>query len=292
MGYDPDFITGFTIGLPRLGERQLRDAWADGEPLEHSRFSVLFNQQRGLAFLTAHNVDGAAVIPEGTIERRNWFEHDPMLPSGLQIDNNRGYRNNPWDRGHLVRRRSLHWGDESDARLADRESFFWTNIAPQHERLHSSAWGKIENWMFERTEDTQQRACVFQGPVFTDVDPLYQNTPEEVPIRIPAGYWKVIALPHQGRLVAAAFLVWQRDYDQDSPVDFDPVLEQVRITTLEYLTGLGFDDIRHADALRAGQPTTQRRSRRVTDAADDTAMVARRTSTSRFVSDIGDIMMP
>ncbi len=292
MGYDPEFIPGMRIDLPRLGRRQLEDAWAGGEPLEHSRFSVLFNQTRGLAFCTAHNIDGAAVIPEGTIARRNWFEHDPKLPDGLQIDNERGYHNNPWDRGHLVRRRSLHWGDEADARVADRESFFWTNIAPQHERLHSSAWGKIENWMFEKTEDTARRACVFQGPVFTDVDPLYQNTPREVPIRIPAGYWKVIALTHQGSLLAAAFLVWQRDYDQDEPVEFDPVLEQVRITTIEYLTGLGFDDIRQADALRAGVTDQRRVSRRATDGPDDSAVVSRRMNSSRFVNDIGDIMLP
>ena len=61
------------------------------------------------------------------------------------MDNNRGYRNNPWDRGHLVRRRAMHWGDLDLAELSDSESFYWTNIAPQHRQLHHTAWGKIEN---------------------------------------------------------------------------------------------------------------------------------------------------
>ena len=35
---------------------------------------------------------------------------------------------------------------------------------------------------------------------------------------------------------SAGFLVWQRDYDSEEPLPFEPVLEQVRLTTIEVLT--------------------------------------------------------
>ncbi len=40
--------------------------------------------------------------------------------------------------------------------------------------------------------------------------------------------------------------------DRSDPVEFDPLLEQVRITTIEFLTGLSFKALRDADPLRFG----------------------------------------
>ena len=181
---------------------------------------------------------------------RHSFVLDPDVPASLQVDNDRGYHRNPWDRGHMVRRRSLHWGDVAEATLADRESSFWTNIAPQHETLHDTAWGDIEDFMFALSDDSDQRACVFQAPVLTPYDIVHRNKPAEEPILIPAGFWKIMAIKHEGVLRAAAFLVWQRDFDKPVPATFDPVLEQVRVTTIEFLTGLSFPQIiRDADPL-------------------------------------------
>ena len=254
MPYDPEFIKNTLVPLPTLSDRVISDAFEQGTPIDHSRFSVVLHQNRGFAIFTAHNIDGNSIIPEGAIRRRNNFRLDPEVPDELQVDNNRGYRNNPWDRGHLVRRRALHWGDRDLAKLSDSESFYWTNIAPQHHQLHHSAWGKIENWMFDVSDDEDRRACIFTGPVFSSEDPEHLNEEGEKPIRIPAGFWKLFAIKHRAKLRAAAFLVWQRDFDRSEPVSFDPILEQVRITTLEYLTGLAFPALREADPLRFKAP--------------------------------------
>jgi endonuclease G len=227
-------------------------AFNAGAPIDHTRFSIVFNTVRGFAVYTAHNIDGAALIPVGEIARRDRFRLDPDVPSAQQVDNDRGYVNNPWDRGHLVRRRSLHWRDRAEAELADGESFFWTNITPQHGNLHDTAWGSIEDWMLEFADDNDKQASVFTGPVLTPDDPEHRNKPGEHPIRIPAGFWKILAIKHGGHLRAAGFLVWQRDFDKPTPVAFDPLLEQVRLTTIEFLTGLSFGDLRDADPLRFG----------------------------------------
>ena len=250
MGFDSLFIQGCKIGLPKLAEQTRMSAFNDGQPIQHTRFSIIFNAELGFAIVTAHNIDGSSIIPKGAIERRDRFRFDPDVPRQLQVDNERGYLNNPWDRGHLVRRRALHWGNQEIAKHADAESFFWTNIAPQHHRLHDTAWGQIEDWILNFTDENDQRVSVFTGPIFAPDAMEYQNRPNERPIIIPAGYWKILALKHDGKLRAAAFLVWQRDFNQKTPITFNPFLEQVRITTIEFLSGLSFEDLREADPLR------------------------------------------
>lgn len=284
MGYDKDFIHGLEVPLPALGDRALQAACDLGKPVEHTRFTLVLNQERGFAIYTAHNLDGATLIPAGEIARIDRFMLDPLVPSDVQIDNDRAYSHNPWDRGHLVQRRSLHWGDYDEAVLGDRESFYWTNITPQHENLHDTAWGSIEDWMLEYTDVQDKQASVFTGPVLSPDDPEIVNRPGELPVRIPAGFWKVIAIKTAGRLKAAGFLVWQRDYDSPTPVLFDPQLEQVRITTIEFLAGISFGTLRIADPLYFGAAP-------VDEPVGLTAVRATRRSKPAFVSSSRDIVI-
>lgn len=255
MPYDSEFIAGNVIPLPTLSDWVKALAFG-GDFIHHSRHSLLFNKERGFAFVSAHNIDGKT-LPSAQFTSRS-FKNDPEIqPTSLQVDRNRGYREsqdglfgpNPWDQGHLARRKSLSWGTEAAARIAERESDMWSNIAPQHANLHDDAWGKIEDWMLERVESDGHRACVFTGPVFTEDDPEHKNGPHEDPIRIPAGFWKVISVELTGAMRSAGFLVWQRDYDSEEPLPFAPVLEQVRLTTIEVLTGLTFPELRRFDPL-------------------------------------------
>ena len=250
MAYDPNFIGGETVPLPTLSNRLKPSALNGGTPIEHSRFSICFSAERNFAIFTAHNIDGAT-LGRFDIDRKDSFRFDPTIPNNLQVDNDRGYRNNPWDRGHLVKRASLHWGDdEAAARLGDRESYFWSNIAPQHHKLHDTAWGNIEDWMVDDiTVGKKRKACVFTGPIFGADDTAIVNMPGENAIKIPAGFWKVLVVKIEGVLKAAGFLVWQRDFEDEMPITFSPHLEQIRLTTLEHLTGISFGPLRKADPL-------------------------------------------
>lgn len=250
MPYDPNFIPGVVVPLPQASDKTLATAFNAGEFVHHLQFSLLFNQERGFATCAAHNIDGRELL-ESQQTRRS-FRLDPKIsPTTLQVDNDRGYsgNHNPWDRGHMARRKSLSWGNKSQAAIAERESDFYSNICPQHGNLHDDAWGNIEDWVLSRTRDDGGRASVFTGPVFTEEDPEIINLSGEVSIKIPAGFWKIIAIMISGHLRAAAFLVWQRDYDDPNPLPFTPVLEQVRITTIEVLTGLSFSALRRFDPL-------------------------------------------
>lgn len=253
MGYDPDFISGFEVPLPVPSERVLLTTFERGF-IHHTRHSILFNKNRGLASMTAHNIDGRSLPDEQHTSRD--FDFDPKIDANLQIGNEQGYKDTPdyYQRGHLARRKSLSWGRTSgeieDAKRAERESDYYSNIAPQERRMHV-AWGKVEDWMLELSEapSNERRSCVFQGPVFTEEDPEVTITEGYDPVKIPAGFWKVMAIRRGDKLRAAGFLIWQSDYASPEPLSFSPVLEQVRLTTIEVLSGLSFPELRNADAM-------------------------------------------
>lgn len=268
MAYRPDFVCGVTIPLPGLLPATRAEAFNGGAPVDHTNHSVVFNQARGLAIYVAHNIDGDNLV--GGIPRKRRFTFDPLVPNALQVDDDRGYKgfptpdDNPWDSGHLARRTAVHWPDEVTARTAEIEAAYWTNIAPQHRTLNQGPWLKIEDWLLGYADEGQSRMSVFTGPVFVPTDLFVVNRPGELPVEIPAGYWKVGVLSNDGRLTAAGFLIWQNDVEPDpgdfDPAAFDPVLEQVRVQTIEHLAGISFGDrIRAADPLRFGaRPETRR----------------------------------
>lgn len=260
MAYDPNFIPDLAIPLPKLGKSAKQDAFNDGQPINHTRYSLVFNEARGFAIYTAHNIDGSTLPNSGYTNRSFKFDPD-VKPNSLQVGNKQGYKgsHNDWDRGHMVRRLSMSWGNEDVASKAERESDYYTNIAPQHELLHSRSWGKIEDWMLERVREGTQRVSVFTGPVFSPDDPEIVNLPGQDPVRIPAGFWKILVVKPNDVMRAAGFLVWQRDYDSDQPLAFEPVLEQVRLTTIEFLSKLSFEALRGADPLLFGEQETRRR---------------------------------
>ena len=107
-------------------------------------------------------------------------------------------------------------------------------------------------------KDTSIPGMTEDGPVFTEDDPEHKNGAQENPIRIPAGFWKVISVELAGTMRSAGFLVWQRDYDSEVPLPFAPVLEQVRLTTIEVLTGLTFPASRLFDPLLFDQQARTR----------------------------------
>ena len=95
---------------------------------------------------------------------------------------------------------------------------------------------------------------------------------------------KIIAIKNAGALRAATFLTWQRDFDRPQPLEFDPILEQVRLTTVEHLTGLSFGALHDADPLRFGATLEE---------VDGTRRVRANSARSRSaaITCAGDIML-
>lgn len=178
-GYDADFL-GFPLPLPEVGR------WAEvaSPELKYHHFSVVMNRARRLALYTAVNIDGrTASRPRRDSDR--WFI-DPRLPREEQTGE-AVYRDNPLDRGHLVRRLDPAWGPVAEA--ANDDTFHFTNAIPQHHSFNagSTLWLGLEDYILNNADNRDMAISVVTGPVLRDDDPVYRG------VALPREFFKMVA---------------------------------------------------------------------------------------------------
>ncbi len=248
-GYAADFLdhdVPIPLPKPMNGGRVAKSVSGpsgDTTELNYEHFSVVMDEARGLALLTAVNIDGAkyVAVKRG---RDSWYR-DPRLLAEDQRDNEL-YKNNPLDRGHLVRRLDPAWGEPDEVERAIADTFHWTNCAPQHSSLNQRTWLGLESYLLGSAETHGFKASIFSGPIFRDDDPVHRGN------QIPQAYWKVAVMvrtPEDGQtgLVATAYVVSQADLIEDLPPEFAygafktyqlPIRRLQRILKLEFPSAL------------------------------------------------------
>lgn len=196
-GYDPDFL-GIPLPLPSSATPTTR--------LDYPRFSVLLDERRRFAAVTAVVIDGATLREQ---PRTGEWRLDPRVSADAQAGPEI-YSRNDLDRGHLVRRRDPGWGSATEAQDATEATFFYTNAAPQAAGFNQSKelWLGLEDHVLAYAETTDQRLAVFTAPVLDVDDPPYRG------IRVPLRFWKIAAWRQQDTLAAAGFVL-----DQSALVD-------------------------------------------------------------------------
>eukprot|EP00877_Chromochloris_zofingiensis_P005037 jgi/Chrzof1/14534/Cz09g06120.t1 len=213
------------------------------------------NETRRLAYVSAVNIDGAEF---NKINRSSDpFDLDPRLPESKQCGEWL-YTDNDLDRGHLTRRQDPNWGSDADAQAANRDTFYFPNIAPQHNTLNTKKefWLGLEDYILDNTKLEGIRACVFNGPVFKNNDPVYRG------LQIPLEFWKVVVVYDEaaGMLRSSAYVLSQKELVRpliaDSPEEELPVGKfrtfQTTVSRVEQLTGLLWDAVVHqSDVLAA-----------------------------------------
>lgn len=195
-GYDPEFL-GVHLPLPDV---QALAAVASDE-LKYHHFSVVMHRPRRLALFTAVNIDGrTASRPRRDSDR--WII-DPRLPREEQTGEE-VYRDNPLDRGHLVRRLDPAWGPKAQA--ANDDTFHFTNATPQHHDFNagSTLWLGLEDYVLNNTDNRDLAVSVVSGPVLHEDDPAYRG------VALPRQFFKVVAMvTTAGTLSATAYLLSQ-----------------------------------------------------------------------------------
>ncbi len=246
-GYDASFL-GIPIPAPAPGAAVLPDVarTVDGDTVvEHVHFSLQMSASRRFALWVAWNIDGGAL--KALSRRGQRFVRDPQIAEEHQIGDEL-YAGNRLDRGHIARRADLLWGSLPVAERANRDSFCFTNIAPQMDDFNQSArdgvWGRLEDAVFADVDVEDLRVSVFGGPVLAPDDRLYRG------VRIPREFWKVLAFREAGALRARAFLLTQA-LDRLEALGLEEFrVFQVAVPEVEARTGLRFPDVlRAADTL-------------------------------------------
>jgi endonuclease G len=257
--YNPKFLgDDFVVPVPTLSHALRAAAFADGAMLDYMHYSLIMHATRRVAIVAAHNVDASrSVRVKGGL---TWRLDERAGEHQLGPET---YHANQLDKGHLVRREDVLWGSVSEAKLANRATYFYTNAAPQHQNFNQDEWVALEDWVLDKATDFSYRLCIFTGPVLRDNDPVLTDLPPELrtaipatgPAQIPAAFWKVIVLRDSEAggedLSVVAFAMRQSGMwnDKEGRRLLNLKVHQVTLETIEGWTGLDFGDLKSADEL-------------------------------------------
>jgi len=253
-GYREDFLgDGFDVPMPVVDEMAddvLEIEGADDNVLRYHHFSVVMSESRRMCFFSAVNIDGAQSKKSARVS----WKWDPRIPRENQIKDE-CYGNSPkFSRGHMTRREDPGWGRTlKDARRGNEDSMHVTNVTPQIQAFNSPIWLALEDYALEHAREDDMRISVFTGPYFDDDDP------ERYGVRIPLGFWKVIAFIHDetGELCATGYEMSQEgSLPSEDEFVFGQfvspqlnVATQVSIADIQQRSGLDFGALVDADPL-------------------------------------------
>lgn len=246
-GFLPAFLgDGLEVPLPTVtadlddvltfelaGERQ--------QLLKYEHFSVLMGTRRKLLRWSAANIDGKTKKED--LGRPGW-RNDPRIPEEAQIRDT-CYGNPPkFARGHMTRREYPNWGTLESAVLANADTMHVTNVAPQMQTFNGGVWLELEDYALQNARKSEQKICVFTGPIFADDDPVKYG------VQVPVEFWKVIAFVHDEThaLCATGYTMSQVDHLKDEEFVFGPHKSTQRaLSSIEVRTGLSFGPLTAID---------------------------------------------
>lgn len=233
-GYQSDFLDLHRdlVPLPELtaAGRKMAAKQDDGSyELRYHHFSIVMHKGRRLAMFTAANVDWREesrrvngrkpsrreLTELGPNDVERWVT-DPRIPESHQLPDvfytkDRG----TFDKGHLVRRDDVSWGESfEDMQKGNGDTYHTTNCSPQVGAFNQSArgednWGDLENLVQKQTK--AERVCVFSGPVLAEDDPVFRgrDVRGELEVQIPRSFWKIIVAAGESGPAAYGFVLEQ-----------------------------------------------------------------------------------
>ncbi len=172
----------------------------------------------------------------GSTERSEYdFMEDPMVPPHLRASKS-DYKGSGYDRGHLCPAANARSTPQ-----AMKDTFYLSNISPQHPQLNRKYWLKLERHVREMTK-SHSKVYVITGPLFIpemDKDGKkyvrYQVIGENN-VAVPTHYFKVIYGKTDRSIVTEAYVIPNR------PIENDPPLKSFAVTLdkVEKAAGLTF----------------------------------------------------
>jgi len=273
-GYDPNFLQGFKIVLPRVNQLREDELFMDFQTnkpyvIDYYHYSLVMNKKRRFCMWTASNINYSP-NKKSTKDRKEFggedWRLDPRIPPKYQVQDDELYKPaTNIDRGHIVRREDNCWGDtEREIEYANADTYHWTNCTPQHERFNQyrtdglqGLWGKLETSIQQQLNIVDQKAIVFAGPVLRTQDDAEDFGRGS--IQYPNVYWKIILVNEgQDGLVAYGFILDQTNVVnqfglfEEAMLDFQQFkAQQATITKISQMTGVLFDkQVYDADVLK------------------------------------------
>lgn len=172
------------------------------------------------------------LTPEKLVEREsrtNKFLPDPDLPEAEAVTTD-DYKNSGWDRGHMCPAGDNRWHWR-----AMTESFYMTNICPQHHNLNRGDWKELEEDC-RRWAEATGRVYIVCGPILYRQE--HQTIGREHQVTVPEAFFKVILCMETTPPRAVGFIY--KNASGNHPLDsyVNTVDEVERITGIDFFPAL------------------------------------------------------
>lgn len=150
----------------------------DENYIKHFAYTLSYNEKTEQADWVAYELKAEELIP--VVTRSDNFKPDPLVKSGTA--NNTDYKASGFDRGHLAPAADMLCDEK-----AMEESFYYSNISPQHPSLNRGKWRSLE-------EMVRQWAIEF-GTVYIVSGPLFMDSIKYIgnnQVAIPSHFYKAV----------------------------------------------------------------------------------------------------
>ncbi len=188
--------------------------------IHHTGYTVSYNKEWRLPNWVGYELTRQET--QGTEERTDRFIADP-LATGPKAANS-DYTRSGYDKGHMAPAADMKWDQE-----VMKESFYFSNICPQHPELNRRRWKdleeKIRDWAI-----ADSAIVIVCGPI---VEPSAKTLGKNQ-VAVPQKFFKVVLSPYVVSPKAIGFL-----FDNERAVDSLHTYI-VTVDSIESLTGLDF----------------------------------------------------
>lgn len=160
--------------------------------IHHTGYTVSYNKDLKLPNWVSYELTRNET--KGKEKRSNRFIADPLV-KGL-IATNADYTHSGFDKGHMAPAADMKWSPQ-----AMKESFYFSNMCPQHPQLNRRGWknleGKIRDW------------AIADSAIIVICGPIVAKQPKTIgknKVVVPQQFFKVILSPYVKPMRAIGFL--------------------------------------------------------------------------------------
>ena len=195
---------------------------SNGELINHTYYSLAYSESHEQGEWVFYEIKKERIL--GLVSRTDDFREDPKIKTGSASKYD--YKGSGYDRGHLAPA-----GDFSFSNTAMSESFFMSNMSPQHPSFNRGIWKELESLV--RKWGKNSSIYIVTGPVLDDCTSIIGINK----VCIPKFYYKVIYDPLEKRMISFLLpnekgtknikeYVCSTDFlEKKTNIDFFPVLE-------------------------------------------------------------------
>lgn len=187
--------------------------------IRHSGYTVSYNKDLKIPNWVSYELTREET--KGKEKRGNRFIADPLVIG--PIATNADYTRSGYDKGHMAPAADMKWSPE-----AMKESFYFSNMCPQHPQLNRRGWKnleeKIRNWAIADS------AIIICGPIIEK----HPKTIGKNKVVVPQKFFKVVLSPFAKPIRAIGFL-----FNNEQAVE--PLSSYVvTVDSIESLTNMDF----------------------------------------------------